>query len=328
MNFYEITCFVNEENTNHQVFKTLKHIVQTEKSTTLIKGWQYGYHVKILGFFDSDKVNKNYKLLSSILKNEPTSTYCIDTFKNKYEKVARITNQLHSQQEIFQNKVKINQIDDCFYFENMDQLKLYIFIHRIFDSFYMERYWKDNNVLTIVHDIYPFVKQLPDKVISESDLLYSNGYTSHLSHYIGFLNSLKLSDRKRIQQIFKKRIVVDVESLKKGNDGSSKLVSRLFEVYRLVSKYVDEGLINFHSPYSSNQFNSKVNQTSVRHASIFEDVELKEAVLSDKVLCTNKWILNVLYEKLVLLNIKPIEKFYMNFLISSMRYEEKLLEVN
>ncbi|MDP5272678.1 hypothetical protein [Chengkuizengella axinellae] len=329
MNFYEVTCYVNEENPNHPVFKTLKNIAQNEQSSTLIKGWQHGYHVKIIGFLDGEKVDKYFKLLSSILENEPTYIYSTESFKKKYKKISEITNHVQANEEIYQNKVIIKQITDCYHFENMKQLQLYVFTHQIFDSFYIDNYWKENDILTIVHDIYLFVKLLPDKVISERDLLYSNGYTSHLSHYIGFLNSLKQNDRKRIQQMFKKRVTDDIRQLKDGTQkGNVELVSKLFEVYQFVSKYVDDGMINFHSPHSSKQFNSKVNQSSIRHASIFEDEELKEAVLRDKVLCTNKWILNVLYEKLVLLNIKPIEKFYMNYLISLMRYEEKLLEVN
>ncbi|MGM7680623.1 hypothetical protein ACSVDA_00585 [Cytobacillus sp. Hm23] len=329
MNFYEITCYVNEDDSDHQVYEKLKQIILTEKKSTLLKSWKNGYNLKLVGFFNNEKVHQYYYELSTIIQNKPTSTYDVESFKRKYLMVAKVTNDSDALDEIIQNKIYLKQIFGYYNFQNYEQLHLYITIHQVFDSIYIDNYWNVNDVLTIVKDIMPFIKSLPDKVISESDLLYSNGFTSHLSHYIGFLNTLNKGDREHIQAIFKKRVMEDITYLT-SNDmkENTPLVNGLFKIYRQISSYVEDGMINFYSPHSLDQFQAGINNNSNRHTKIFENPTLKKAVLHDNVLCTNKWILNVLYEKLVLLNIKPIDKFYMNFLISSFRYDSKSMEVS
>lgn len=328
MMIIRIKCFVNENDSNQKLIAAIKRIVSNDTHITLKKSWENGYHIEIFGLIEKHCSEQYYAELDSIVKQNPTKEYDPNEFREKYKKVAVVTKKYDALENVYQNVIFMTRQDNVHPFENMEQLKVYLLINRIFDDNYMQKYFKINKIQTIARDAFEFAQSLPEKIIHEEQYIHSNGFVSHLSHYLGFINSLTDDSKKRkVHSMFLEKAQVDTPHLVSNEATHNDIVSRLNEAHHLISRYVDQGIITFYSPYSKKRFLTNMVHASDRHAAVFNDEATRELVLKDSVLCTNRWVLNVLYEKIVLLGIKPIDKFYMNFLISKFKYEKTLLEV-
>ncbi|WP_308642175.1 hypothetical protein [Paenibacillus nuruki] len=180
----------------------------------------------------------------------------------------------------------------------------------------------------IIEDMYPFIDKLPYTILNQEKNLISNGYISHNSHFIGFLNSLKQEQRSTITDQFEQRRSKYIHQFfEKKLENKSLFHQDLEAIFLKITKLVEEKALTFLSPKKVEDITAKLPQYSKKHAEIFGSAELLNQTLYDPVLCTNKWILNVLYEKLVILQIRPIDKFYMNYFLSRLIFEQSSLEV-
>ncbi|GGE58989.1 hypothetical protein [Priestia taiwanensis] len=329
MIIYELKCYVNEEEDNDEVYSYAKEVLKRNNDISVYKSWENGYHFTLFGTFLFENVKDIYNQLSTLIRTNPSNEYSQDQFIQKYLPVAKITNQLNALEPIFQNVVNINKVvRDYKQFQNDEQYEIYMYINSVFDDVYMDYYWsKDITVNDVFCDIFPFVSSLPETTISEEDDMYSSGYVSHLSHYLGFLHSLSESNQQKIEQKFRERANTENMIVDKPINNRKELSPGLMQSYERICTLVDTDKINFYSPLEEAVFLERNSEASFRHRAVFEKQVLREKVIKDKVLCTNRWISNVLYEKLVLLGIPPIEKFYLNYLISRKKYTDSLLGV-
>lgn len=327
MQFYEIKCYSNSTITPPFI-NYIRQLISSEKSISVKKNWQNGYHLHLFGFMNDQKARQIEEDFKKLLSDYPPLKYDEKEFKEKYSKISIITAQPEGLDSILQNQVIVKKKKTEEDFENEKQLELYLNIHKVFDRQYGEYYFGDMKIENIIEDMYPFIDKLPYTILNQEKNLISNGYISHNSHFIGFLNSLKQEQRSTITDQFEQRRSKYIHQFfEKKLENKSLFHQDLEAIFLKVTKLVEEKALTFLSPKKVEDITAKLPQYSKKHAEIFGSAELLNQTLYDPVLCTNKWILNVLYEKLVILQIRPIDKFYMNYFLSRLIFEQSSLEV-
>ncbi|WP_404445951.1 hypothetical protein LG307_20425 [Sutcliffiella horikoshii] len=323
MNFYEMNIYINEVD-NHPIYSSIRTLLEGESIVSLKKSFENGLHLTVFGWFTHSQISQISAEFNSLLIAHPTEKYDEEAFQNKYKKVAEIAVKENVLEEVHQNKVLLTKRKDFYNFQNEEQLQIYMKINQIFDRWFVNSYWsKDNHILSITKDMVPFWSYLPDTVLSKEHALYSNGFVSHLSHYLGLLHSLSEKNKQAIVERFNHAAENDRESLIESLDKDNTLTQELKMMFQEIKDAVNRDVLNFHSPHDDAHIEKKVETSSKRHQLAMGIPELSKLILKDAVLITNRWILNVLYEKLVLLNIKPLDKFYMNYLLSSIRFKKE-----
>lgn len=323
MKFYEIIVYHNEEGMAPQLRQYLKSVIEQEELVTIKKEWEKGYHLKLVGIMPEEQAITIYETLHTLVEKYPSPHYDAEAFVCKYDKVARFYSKTITVEDIVQNTVRMKEVPDLFGFQNREQLELYLRLHHTFDRYYAKHYWKrDIDIVQITRDIFFFFQSLPDKKLFNSGELLSNGYISHLSHYLGFLHSLGRKQQEQISATFEKRATADFPLVVQQTI-KNVLIKGLEEHTATLHSLVDAGYVNFYSPKREEDFLQIAHSSSARHQAIYRDEHKKRLIKTDKVAITNRWILNVLYEKLVVLDIKPIDKFYMNYLFSTIRFTQK-----
>ncbi|WDF49013.1 hypothetical protein PQ460_13435 [Paenibacillus sp. KACC 21273] len=327
MQWYEIKCYTNAS-IMPPFINYIRHLIFNEQNISIKKSWQNGYHIHVFGFMNDDKARQIEEDFNTLLSDYPPLKYDEKEFKEKYSKISIITAQPEALDSILQNQVilKLKNAEDDF--ENEKQLELYLNIHKVFDRQYGKYYFGDMQIENIIEDIYSFIDELPHTILNKEKNLISNGYISHNSHFIGFLNSLKQEQRSTITNQFEQRRAEYIHQfLEKRVEHKSLFHQDLEAIFLKITKLVEAKAINFLSPKKVEDITSKLPRYSKKHAEVFGSAELLNQTLYDPVLCTNKWILNVLYEKLVILQIRPIDKFYMNYFLSRLIFNQSSLEV-
>lgn len=325
MNYYEVLCYIN--GIPDEIAYEVRKIIRDE-SISVKQSWEHGYHLRLFGYFNDVTVDEIVQQLSHLLSKHPTPIYDEDDFKRTYEKNAMIINNVEALRTIYQNKVILNE-EPTSQFDNKEQLNLNLDIHHIFDKYYAKSYWqKSNHILQIVKDMFPFAISFPTKIIHENPEIESSGFISHLSHIIGFMHSLNEKSQEKILSNFQKRRINDLKIIDwERYTMPYSLSNHLLAYHQTIKEYIDEGILNFFSPNHGQLQENARPQASKRHEAIYQNEIIREKFAKDSVLCTNRWILNVLYEKLVLLQFTPLEKFYFNYLLALYRYPAKELEV-
>lgn len=326
MNLFEIKVFTQVDS-DSPIVERIGELIGKEELFSIKQSWENGYHVCLFGLLEQERAEEIKSSLEQVLNEQPAALYDVEDFKRKYEPVAKLTQLNEGLEPIYQNQVHLTLIEGYDLFENREQLLLYLTIHRIFDRHFAQRYFGENEILDVILEMYPFVEYLPETTYEDS-VLKTSGYTSHLSHYVGLLNSLKQGDREKIRKRFDARLEEDLALFHQRKQRITQgLLDDLQQVYQQVTTYVQEGHLNFFSPSQFEDILPHLSKYNERHAVLFREKKYRDQVLTDPVSCTNKWVLNVLYEKLVLMNIKPLEKFYLNYFFSRLKYHESALEV-
>lgn len=328
MNLYEIKYYTHVDYFS-PIVQYVQQLILSNEQISIKQSWENGYHISIFGLMDPLQAEEIKNDLGMIQAKHPSPEYDLNEFRSRYSKIAKLTSIEKPLEEIYHNEIKVNINNELNNFQNREQLSLYLYIHHVFDQYFSDRYFKTNEIMDVMIQMYPFIDYLPETTLNETPLLVSSGYISHLSHYIGLVYSLKQYEREKLKNRFEDRIQRDLEIfyLNKST-GSTGLLNALISVYLMVSNYVDAGYLNFFSPKQyEKDIVPKLGDYNERHVIAFQNKECVDKMVNDYVLCTNRWVLNVLYEKLVLLNIKPIEKFYMNYFFSCLKFEKSVLEV-
>ncbi|WP_096156416.1 hypothetical protein [Bacillus sp. FJAT-45066] len=322
MNYHEIYLYINEEETPMEIQDYIKKTITLIPNVSIKQSWENGYHICLFGEIGDIK-EEITKDLQQLLARYPSKQYDEQQFRQKYSTISQYFQKEKSLNEIYQNKVMVPEKPNIQLFQNEGQVHLYLKIHLAFDRIFLPKYWRKNDIEEISREIYPFFSKLPDKTLSEEYKLYSNGFVSHLSHYVGFLHSIKEEMRGPIKQSFKQRKAQLGELQVEENA----LFHELQEIYKQVSAAIEREEMNFISPQNVTDVKDITKDASDYHQAFFQNEALLALVLHDVVLTTNKWVLNVLYEKLILLQLKPIDKFFMNYVFSSTRFQDEFQEV-
>lgn len=324
MSRYSLICYVNENYENEKWNSTIEFFFQLHKSIFLKKGWEQGFNVKIEGALDVEELYKIKKRLELIIKNHPSTLYDEDLFKKQYKAIAEIEKKSYAIETIYQNCIQLTSEKSNYNFQNNKQENLYSSISRALDEIYLNYYFNNNlEYLEIAKDLFSIASSLNEySYAHDGKVLDSNGFISHLSHYYGFLYSFSKQKRNEISHKFEEKALIDLEKIK-GNYYTKRteaLVALVNNTENTIQNLIEENHLNFYSPNTEKQFKANMNTASSRHALVFNDATFNEYVINDVILCTNRWFLNVFYEKLVLLKIRPIEKYYINYLLGRFKY--------
>lgn len=301
---FKVVCYFDTRNIGSDLKRKFLYILQKNDHIYLKQSIKYGYNISICGIKDSEKAVKIRTELSEYIDNKKYS-YNLDDFNEKYSKL----NDPNYFEATSSNKVVIEKerLED--YFENIEQLELFNIMQRDLDLLLCQDYFIKNSIYKTTRLVDVMMKALNDK----------NSSNSHVSHFWYFFQSLSKNQKIEVYDRFKKNKT-------KYTTDDTKISQYLSEeINILIQQYIDEvkiliknEKINFYSPYSfkklkeSNNFASELHKTTIFNASFQKEILIDEARI------VNRWILNIFYEKLVLLKTSLLEKFFMNYLIGSL----------
>lgn len=290
---------------------------------TVQKGWEHGLHLKIFGYLKRQEYKKVSNLLKNLIEKENT-TYDIENFKSVHSKVAKILEKENFLEDIIINKCFFNNTLLNFKenFNNNEQLNMYIKMSKVMDHHFLDNYFIGIDLKTVLSKVISVSRNLKQTVLYNNPRVISDGYVSHLSHYIGFLNSLN-DKNKRI-------IIKEFEKHTKNLDGfeeDSTLKEQIFLLSDEFKTLINNKKYNFFSPFDEIILDEKYKASSIYHQPIYYNETIKNKVKYDEVLCFNKFFLNILYEKLLVMNITPKEKFFLNYVIANEKYNVKEYEL-
>ncbi|MGE7752873.1 hypothetical protein [Lysinibacillus fusiformis] len=320
---FEVKCYINENYDNPCFFDFIRGVISDNNKISVKKGWEHGYHITLFGEATKKDINMINHTLKKEINARPSELYDEQDFVNIYRNIAKIEKRDGKLDFILQNDLTLNErsVNE---FDNQEQYETYIYIHKVFDKFYAYNYWEKNDITNIAKDIYDFTDSLREtKIELDYGEVVSNGFISHYSHFVGFIYSLSDDQRKKVINLFKKKSNEDIKRIK--HDSNNLLTEKLNNIYKLISEHIENDKIDFFSPGGQELYFKNIRQASMYHQLTFKDEKIINFISKDPVLCANRWILNVFYEKLVMLNIKPIDKFYMNYLLSQFRFKENEL---
>ncbi|CAJ1315260.1 hypothetical protein [Paenibacillus nuruki] len=108
MQFYEIKCYSNSTITPPFI-NYIRQLISSEKSISVKKNWQNGYHLHLFGFMNDQKARQIEEDFKKLLSDYPPLKYDEKEFKEKYSKISIITAQPEGLDSILQNQVIVKR---------------------------------------------------------------------------------------------------------------------------------------------------------------------------------------------------------------------------
>lgn len=314
---YIIKCFVIEPTSDLQnIFRKL--II--EHHFIIDKGWENGPHIKLRGTLSlSDLESVKEKINKHIDKS--LTEFDEKLFLHKYTKIA---DQLGKGPEtlfpLIKSKVLVEEEEHIF--ENKLDDTLFKEINYIFDSYFCNDYFKKTTIYEVIEEILKFSNQLSLYERSGS----KDAYNCHLSHFISFHHNLSDKDKYIIEQKFQKDFNND---LKKGvfnvDSTPTLLTINLVHFFNKIKELVEQKKLDFFMPYNKDILKRKLPHASKIHKETFSEKNI-HYFLYNEVIIVNRWITNALYKKLLLLGLRNIDRFYLNYVISNLYFSENELK--
>ncbi len=254
--------------------------------------------------------------LIKMRKNNPNSYICKNKINNKkLIQVFNVSNIITNDK--LKTKVRVDKTKT--YFQNHAQYQLYVFLEQFFDNLFFDNYFRDNDLIEFINNIDDLPSYIPEEKIQ--DKVVNNGYICQSSHYHAFISKLNKSTQEEVYITFSKleqqAKYLESNSFKKNNDFKY-LVN---EVVKKVQKLILERKIDFYSPHTRHEYII---------ADQFASPEHRETVVEDKYqkyfqysipIISARWIINIIYEKMILMDFTILEKYFKNFCLSK-RHEQ------
>src|SRR5690625_5053188 len=318
MNNYSIKCFVAEP--SEKLKSTMIKLV-SDYTFMVDRGWENGYHLHLKGALDDNTlpviVNELEEGLSDSVIN-----YNEDEFIQRYQSTAKILRRSDPFNPIYKGKVTVNVEESIFEKDIEDEL--FRETNHIFDSYYCRSYFNKNSLYQVIEETMKFHKMLEAYESPEST--EESAYNCHLSHYIAFIHRLDNQDKEKIETQFKLQYEHDLEKGRLEFDLSpSDLTTDLISFFHKIRPLVKSKELNFYMPYKRKHIDEKMKHASKRHKVTFTEENMNRYFLYDEVLIANRWVMNALYKKLLLLGLSNTDRFYMNYVISRLTYPEYAL---
>lgn len=311
MSNYIIKCFVKTP--SFELLDTINQLVQEHKFN-IEKGWKNGYHLLLRGRLQDELLNVISIKLSEGIKNSENE-YSDEDFIQKYEPVNHLLKKGENfLTPIVKGKVIFEKVEN--FFNNDLEDELFLEVNNIFDRYFFDCYFKDNDLYKIIEEIWSFHTHLQMYVKEDSP----NAYNCHLSHYIAFIHKLSTTDKEKIEYQFNQKFMKDGANRQFDfKIITTELTEELLKFYFRIRPLVKEQKLNFYMPYDQAYVDRKIKVASSRHKVTFAKDNMEKNIYND-VLIANRWVNNVLYTKMLLLNFNNIDRFYMNYLISRLIY--------
>jgi hypothetical protein len=313
MTNYSIKCFAVEP--SEKLKNTIIKLVSDYKFM-VDKGWENGYHLHLRGTLDEETL----PLVVNELKEGVSDSvihYDENEFTQRYKSTARILRKSDPFNPIYKGKVTVNA--EASIFEKDIEDELFRETNHIFDSYYCSSYFNDNSLYPVIEEMMKFHKML--ELYESPESTEKSAYNCHLSHYIAFIHRLNKQDKERIEKQFQLNYERDLkEGLFDFDLSPSLLTENLMNFFHKIRPLIKSKELNFYMPFKRKHIDEKVKHASKRHKVTFSEENMNRYFLYDEVLIANRWIMNALYKKLLLLRLTNTDRFYMNYVVSRLTY--------
>lgn len=292
MKEYKVVCYFYIPNIRRELKISIVNLLKSNAQLFIKKGTNQGYNLSIHGFKNLEDA---YNALNELtpLVSEEDYIYSDDDYK-----ILRLTNKENFKPEDYLCNKVIVELDDLYtIFENKEQYELYKDVERYLDKMLIDKYFQDNDIF-----------QMINLILNTSKEFEGDGYVSHLSHFWFFFQTLEQEQKKGVYKLFKEK----AKLYKKTNDSSFDLSF----LKKRVTYLIHEEKLNYYSPTTKDIVKENKMYASEVHKKTLYDEKYQKAIYRDVSIITNRWFLNVFYEKLILMNITIIEKFFLNYVIS------------
>lgn len=318
MQNYSIKCFVVEPSKKFK--KTITKLI-SHYTFIVDKGWENGYHLHLRGALCKETLPKVVNELEEGI-SDSIINYDENEFIQRYKSTAKILRRSNPFNPILKGKVMVNVEESIFEKDIEDEL--FRETNHIFDSYYCNSYFDDNSLYSVIEEIMKFHKILEAYEAPES--VDKSAYNCHLSHYIAFIHRLNKQDKEYIENQFKLKYKSDQENGFFDFDLSpTDLTENLTKLFHKMRLHVQNRELNFYMPFKRKHIDEKLEFSSKRHQATFTEENMRLYFLYDEVIIANRWVMNALYKKLLLLGLSNIDRFYMNYAISRLTYPEYTL---
>lgn len=298
---FQVNCYFDTRIIEDNLKKQLTEIILDNKSAYLKQGIERGYNVSIYGVRELEAAYDIKKKLFSYITDSKYS-YDLDIFNNKYSELK----DPNYKKAFSTNKIIIMKEKNPVRFQNKEQKELYENIHRDFDLLLSPHYFIKNDIYELTSVVDTMIQVFDNK----------NGWNSHISHFWYFFQSLNRNQKNYLYKLFKERkekYSVNKPSLEETLTLEVQMITKKY--LEKVNLLLEDRKINFYSPKSLEHLRKQDNFSSNLHKQTLFNEDYQKEILFDVTRITNRWLLNVFYEKLVLLKIPLIEKFFLNYLI-------------
>lgn len=318
MNNYSIKCFVAEP--SKKLKDTMIKLV-SDYTFMVDKGWENGYHLHLRGALDDQTLPFVVEELEEGV-SDSVIKYNENEFTQRYQSTAKILRKSNPFHPIIKGKVIVQA--EASIFEKAIEDELFRETNHLFDSYYCRSYFNENSIYEVMEETMKFHKLLEAYEADESE--ENRAYNCHLSHYIAFIHRLNKHDKESIEAQFKRKYERDVKNgLFDFDLTPTDLTKNLMNFYHKIRPLVKSKELNFYMPHKRRHFDEKVKHACERHQRTFSEENMNRYFLYDDVLIANRWVINALYKKLLLLGLSNTDRFYMNYVISRLTYPEYAL---
>jgi hypothetical protein len=329
--YSELKIWVNDY--SRRIFKDLLLVIreklqQDSCRTFLRRGWQEGYHYSLIIDISNNKkfkVEKIEKMIENYLQEYPSDNYDRDQFKERFKIISCLEDRFLDPFDIKENNSFLfRDITQNLQsqFENEEQIDIYFQLHIYFDGWFKEFYGEsDTDLFLFIGLLFLLGANIPNRTLHESAHIYSNGFVSHLSHYIGFIFSLNKESREKVKVIFEKNYLQERDKFKEylvklllseQLEETKRFITDFLTLFDHLRDLFNKGKLTYYSPHQRDLRDATMHPS---HMAVFQNPELRNLVENDPIVACYRWILSSFYEKLPLLNISPKQKFYMNYFI-------------
>ncbi|WP_259693336.1 hypothetical protein [Lactobacillus helveticus] len=267
-------------------------------------------------YFKNDQEIENLKTELLRLSNENTTSYFLKS-KAKHNSLKISLMNLSNNVSTSSNQMQsiISMDDSKKYFQNFEQYELYLNLENWFDRQLKKYYFRRNDLFEFIN----WVDQLLSKVpATKNNDVIESGYESQWSHLYAFLNSLTVEQRREIIDQFELFYV--------NNDDTGAVLkassSIAMDTIENVKSLIAHNKLDFYSPSTIEKQIAANSFASYYHKRTVLGDKAKNRAIRSSTLTLSRWLINLVYEKMILMNFTILEKYFMNFCL--VKRHEKL----
>lgn len=270
------------------------------KTFYLKKSIKNGYNLSFNGIKDKNIANK-IKILLTDLKDD----YSYD--ESNYHYFFKKIKDPNYTGKCINNKITVTEDSYMNLFQNMEQYDFYRKLSMKLDSIFFYNYFKYNKVSYI----YNFLK---NEYQSRKENMW---YNSHLSHFWSFYSNLNEIQKYKFLKLIKDN---EIEFEVEDENFDEKILSYIINK---VTYLQTEGKIDFFSPKTyedliNNGLSTKEHKNTMKYYKSF---------INDVNYISNRWFLNLVYEKMLILNYTVLDKYTINYNFALKDNQFKVLDI-
>ncbi|AST91029.1 MULTISPECIES: hypothetical protein [Sutcliffiella] len=312
----------------------------------LKRNWIGGpnYTLKVMdeeGTFPISLMKEVEEMFLQFVSHNPSPPLDELLYRKKIEKIAHFENR--KVKDLIRNNTVLTEVDKEMIeketFENLQQLKSYEDLccqmtqHVLsIQAKCLTRKEMDKEVFCM---LIVLACHFPKWRSANNPNLQLHGFVSYYSHYVGFLHSLSMENKDKVETSFRMKFEASEEEYRsytkeiidrlkgKKEDVLQKWVEYLQYNWPKVQALYQDGAITYNSPYSTKEYD--IEQYSEGHKNLMSNPTNLKELAEHEHFSTYRWILNVFYAHFPLLNTAALTKFYNTYALSTLYLKDNQL---